>query len=133
MKKIIFILFALFCLLACTKFGKNITIKGRVVNPASGIGIPDASIHLFKSGVPTEYNGSFKSVKDVTTDANGNYELNHLGGTSQYYIRLNHKENEYYLGTLIDGKYNQAVEVKKGKKNVVGLACFTLWKTQNYS
>ena len=37
--KIIFGLSLLFMLSTCTKFGKNVTVKGRVLNPLTGEGI----------------------------------------------------------------------------------------------
>lgn len=69
---IFLVLFSVF--LSCTKVGKNITIKGRVLNPITGEGIPNVEIWLQKStiGLP----GGLKTVKTATTDASGNYELN---------------------------------------------------------
>ena len=59
---------------ACTKFGKNITIEGRVENPITGEGIPGVEIWLLKTtwGI----NGANKSVKTVFSDNNGNFEIN---------------------------------------------------------
>nr|WP_294862689.1 hypothetical protein [uncultured Fluviicola sp.] len=33
---------------SCTKFGKNVTLKGRVVNPITGEGIEGAEVKLLK-------------------------------------------------------------------------------------
>jgi hypothetical protein len=74
MKRNVF-LFLLFALaFSCTKFGKNVTIKGKVLNPITGEGIPNVEIWLQKSTL--ELPGGLKTIKTATTDANGNYELN---------------------------------------------------------
>ena len=67
-----------FLLSTCTKDGKNITVQGRVLNPVTGEGIPNARIELLKetSGSPGN-SGGYKEVEVVYSDANGSFELNH--------------------------------------------------------
>lgn len=47
--KIIFGLSLLFALSTCTKFGKNVTVKGRVLNPITGEGIAGEEVWLMRS------------------------------------------------------------------------------------
>ena len=71
---IFFGLSLLFALSTCTKFGKNVTVKGRVLNPLTGEGIAGEEVWLIR----TEYfqlPGGGKIIKKATTDANGNFEL----------------------------------------------------------
>ena len=72
--KIIFGLSLLFMLSTCTKFGKNVTVKGRVLNPLTGEGIPDVDVVLIRNTFG-QLPGGIKIIKSVTTDANGNFEL----------------------------------------------------------
>ena len=72
--KLIFGLSLLLMLSTCTKFGKNVTVKGRVLNPITGEGIAGEEVWLMR----TEYfqlPGGGKIIKKATTDANGNFEL----------------------------------------------------------
>lgn len=63
---------------SCTKFGKNITVQGRVLNPVTGEGIANVEIRLLKETTGSPGNsGSLKAVEVVYSDANGYYELNH--------------------------------------------------------
>lgn len=59
---------------SCTKFKKNVSIEGFVVNPITGEGISGAEIWLLKTtmGLP----GADKEIKTAISDANGNFELN---------------------------------------------------------
>lgn len=91
-------------LLACTKDGKNITVKGRVYNPVTGAGIPNCEIRLLKttSGSPGT-SGGYEDVATVYTDNDGYYELNH---TSMFvrYVGCYPDQNEYEeIGWVKDG------------------------------
>jgi hypothetical protein len=99
---------------ACTKFGKNVTIKGRVLNPITGQGIEGAEIWLQRgtAGLP----GGTKTVKTATTDANGNYELNKLGYS--HYQAICVIGDRYALGWTQDSGesyMNPYLAVKRGK------------------
>lgn len=41
-----FLLLVLILFFSCTKFGKNVTLKGRVMNPVTGEGIEGAEVKL---------------------------------------------------------------------------------------
>ena len=62
---------ALFVFVSCTKFGKNVTVKGRVLNPVTGQGVAVAEIWLQKSS--GGYEGGYKTVKKAISDENGLY------------------------------------------------------------
>ncbi len=79
----------------CTKIGKTVTIKGRVLNPITGEGIAGAKIKLLRTtlGLP----GGNKAIKTVVSDANGDYELSKL--TLRYLnLQWNAPEGQEYLG-----------------------------------
>ena len=63
-------------LLGCTKVGKNMTIKGRAVNPITGEGIPGARVFLSRSKL--DIGSATKIVKETTTDENGSFEISKL-------------------------------------------------------
>lgn len=50
---------------SCTKFGKNITIEGRVLNPITNEPISGVEVYLFKSEVNLDYYGGYKSIKET--------------------------------------------------------------------
>ncbi len=112
--KIIFGLSLLFVLSTCTKFGKNVTVKGRVLNPLTGEGIPDVDVVLIRNtlGLP----GGTKIIKSVTTDANGNFELSKFT-LSQPVIAVDTKGVYYRIGWLRGDTYSTFHEfpVKIGK------------------
>jgi hypothetical protein len=58
---------------SCTKFGKNVTLKGRVMNPVTGEGIEGAEVKLYR--IAGGYDSNYKTIKSATTDAFGNFEL----------------------------------------------------------
>lgn len=121
MKAQINLLLIIFLLLgtmnSCTKFGKNVTIEGRVVNPITGEGISGAEIWLLKTtmGLP----GADKEIKTAISDANGNFELNKFSFRADK-IRMGDAHGDYYtIGWHKDGEYvstNSTLEIKKGKK-----------------
>ncbi|MDR0802902.1 carboxypeptidase-like regulatory domain-containing protein [Fluviicola sp.] len=61
----------------CTKFGKNITMKGRVLNPITGEGIEGAEIRMFKP-IWWAYDGGDKVIKATTSGADGSFEISKL-------------------------------------------------------
>ncbi len=63
-------------LFGCTKVGKNMTIKGRAVNPVTGEGIPGARVFLSRSKL--DIGSATKIVKETTTDENGSFEISKL-------------------------------------------------------
>jgi hypothetical protein len=83
-----------FLLCTCTKFGKNVTIKGRVLNPITGEGIPNIEIWLQKptNGLP----GGLKTIKKATTDENGNYEIDKFSLSANSAICALPASGEYY-------------------------------------
>src|SRR5690554_4855795 len=116
--KLLIIIFLLFGTMnSCTKFGKNVTIEGRVENPITGEGISGAEIWLLKTtmGLP----GADKEIKTVFSDANGNFELNKFSFRADK-IRIGNAHGDYHsIGWYKDGEYvsgNSTLEIKKGKK-----------------
>ena len=98
----------------CTKIGKTVTIKGRVLNPVTGEGIAGAAVWLQKTtlGLP----GGNKTIKKATTDANGNYEINKA--TLRYLTLLctTYKLDKEYLGLgFKDPETGVGYHVKKFK------------------
>jgi hypothetical protein len=114
---LIIIIFLMGAMNSCTKFGKNITIEGRVENPITGEGISGAEIWLLKTtmGLP----GADKEIKTAISDANGNFELNKFSFRADK-IRMGDAHGDYYtIGWHKDGEYvstNSTLEIKKGKK-----------------
>ena len=115
MKPLFIFVFAFALLSACTKFGKNVTVKGRVLNPVTGQGIVGAEIWLQKSS--GGYEGGYKTVKKAISDENGYYELDKLGLAS--YRATCQTGDHYDLGwTTNNGETftsNFWIDVKKGK------------------
>ncbi len=110
-------LFILTMILSCTKFGKNVTVKGRVVNPITGEGIPDVRVFMYKT-TSTSLPADYKTVKEDHTNSEGSFELNKLG-LSKYYVKCDVPGDYYMIGweqkdgiSLFD-KYT--LSVKKGK------------------
>ena len=114
---ILFLLLISVFFFSCTKFGKNVTIEGRVLNPITGEGISGAEIWLLKTtmGLP----GANKEIKTVFSDENGNFELNKFSFRADK-IRMGNTHGDYYeLGWYKDGIYESdgsTLEIKKGKK-----------------
>lgn len=101
----------------CTKFGKNVTIKGRVVNPITGEGIEGAEIWLQKTA--GGYDGGYKTVKKATSGIDGVFELNKLGLAGYSAVCGKFSGDYYEFGwTQDDGDTytgNFKLSVKKGK------------------
>ncbi len=100
---------------SCTKFGKNVTLKGHVVNPVTGEGIAGAEVNLYR--IAGAYDSKYKTIKSATTDASGNFELDKYTWAKPV-ARCDVGER-YKLGWTKDGGQtfidNFELEVKKGK------------------
>jgi hypothetical protein len=131
----------LFFLSACTKFGKNVTVKGRVLNPITGEGIEGVEVKMWKNKI-FSFSSDVKLVKKVTSDLNGYFEIDKLG-LSGYDLKCDVSGDYYPLGWTQDGGAsftgNYTLDVKKGKVmhadyyavpygnlqiNIKNLACF---------
>lgn len=111
-------LFALILILitaSCTKLGKNVTLKGRVVNPVTGEGIEGAEVKLYK--IAGGYDSEYKTLKSATTDVSGNFELDKYTWAKP--VARCEVGELYRLGWTKDGGQtfidNFELEVKKGK------------------
>jgi hypothetical protein len=109
----------LFALSTCTKFGKNISVTGRIYNPLTGDGVSGVTIRLYKGKFePAEVLGNSsgsKNVKEVVTDENGLYKLEHLGGVFKDYYIQQRSTGYYELGWADDGSKGNKL-IKKGKE-----------------
>ncbi|MFA5574344.1 MAG: carboxypeptidase-like regulatory domain-containing protein [Brumimicrobium sp.] len=97
----------LFAVIGCTKFGKNITVEGRVLNPITNEPIKGITVFLHKS--------NYKTIQKTITEEDGKFRLSagRLGpiwaGTDYYY------KDYYDLGWDYDGKYYSELKVDKGE------------------
>ncbi len=100
MKHLFFLLISL-SLSSCTKFGRTHTAKGKVINPITGEGIPNAQMKILKHtlGLP----GGLKSVKEATSDADGNYEIS-KSGLNSYSLRCELGSDYYKIGWYDNGE-----------------------------
>ncbi len=116
MSKLIFTLIIPLLFFGCTKLGKNVTVTGRVVNPITGQGFEGLEVQLQKT--KNSLPGGYTSVKEVYTDSKGYFEINHLAGANSYHVMVQTTADQYRLGWLIDGNYqqNSQLGVTKGKK-----------------
>jgi hypothetical protein len=81
-------------LIGCTKFGKNMTVKGRVLNPITGEGIPNAPVIMYRSTL--DYPSGSKRVKETTTDSEGYFEIS-KASLSKCYLTCHVTEvGDYY-------------------------------------
>lgn len=62
-------------IIACTKVGRNITIKGKVINPLANVTYEGIKVQLVKSQ-SLSLPGGYKEIKHTFTDENGAFELN---------------------------------------------------------
>ncbi len=114
MKKLtILIIIGLF---SCSKPGKNVGVKGRVLNPITNEGIPNLEVILLTTesfSLP----GGYKKIKSTTTDENGNFEIYALRITKPVWIQAQNL-NDYEVGWYSDGTYisnGARANVNKGK------------------
>ncbi|MNK12805.1 hypothetical protein D3C87_308820 [compost metagenome] len=100
---------------ACTKFGKNVTLKGRVMNPVTGEGIPGAEVKLLK--IVGGYDSNYKTIKSAVTDGSGSFELDKYTWAKP--VARCETGELYQLGWTKDGGQtfidNFELDVKKGK------------------
>ena len=88
---------------SCTKIGRNITIKGKVINPLTNVTYEGIKVQLVKSqsfSLP----GGFKEIKHTFTDENGEFELNatRLGDV---WVQAQSGSDLYVLGWYQDEEY----------------------------
>ena len=78
---------------ACAKDGKNIYVEGRVINPVTGEGMPNKKMELWKLTATVSGSGiDGKIVKEVLTDDQGNFVLDHNGSLfNSYLVRLTYE------------------------------------------
>ena len=89
-----FLLLVLLLSASCTKFGKNMTVKGRVLNPVTGEGIPNAPLLMYRSTL--DYPSGKKKVKETTTDSEGYFEIS-KASLSKCYLTCHVTEvGDYY-------------------------------------
>jgi hypothetical protein len=104
-------------MISCTKFGRTDTVKGRVMNPISGEGIPDRRVVLLKE--ETKLFGGSKIIKETLSDQEGNFEIN-AGRLKALEVSVVDDGKYFALGwyqdgKLISGKYANRMGLKKGK------------------
>jgi hypothetical protein len=93
----------------CTKFGKNITVKGRVINPITNEPISGITVFLHQ-------NWKSKTIKKMATGEDGGFELSaaHIGPVWAGTDYRNYQDY-YDLGWDYNGKYYSEIKVDKGK------------------
>ena len=105
-------------LLGCTKVGKNVTIKGRVLNPVTGEGIQDAEVKILKTA--GGFNGGFKAIKTVKSNSDGSFEISKLSLEHCYVVCHTPLDVNYYqIGwekkASVPLHDSFTISVKKGK------------------
>jgi len=115
MKKIALInlIAIVFIAVSCTKFGKNITVKGRVLNPITGEGYAGVEIKLLRSK-SFQYAGGYTAIQKVTSDENGYYEISAMR-TGTIYLIPGEIGDKYSCGFKYNNKYYSMIQVTKGK------------------
>ncbi len=102
----------------CTKFGKNMTVKGRVLNPITGEGIANAPLVMYRSTL--DYPSGSKRVKETTTDSEGYFEIS-KASLSKCYLTCHVTEVDDYYPIGWEKKDDVplfdafTISVKKGK------------------
>lgn len=120
MTKYLFMLVLLFSF-GCTKFGKNVTVTGRVVNPITGEGISGIKLELWRdaSAAPGTLNSSSKIIEETISDENGYFKIDKLASRKPW-LRAVMGETPYYkIGWYVDNAYTGNINdlhIKKGKK-----------------
>jgi hypothetical protein len=90
-----------FSVASCTKFGRTDTVKGRVMNPITGKGIPDRRVVLLKE--ETKLFGGSKIIKETLSDQEGNFEIN-AGRLKSLDVSVQIEQANFGLGWYKDGK-----------------------------
>jgi|GEM_PF-1113319 len=128
MKKLIYISLISFLLLACTKGGGNMYVEGRAYNPATGEGLKNIKIQLWKEQPSSGYIGpstSKKFVETTYTDADGNYKIKHTGVFQAFYLEVTDYGENYPIGWVdISTK-------KKNYANVIAINSVKMIKSKN--
>ena len=90
-------------ILSCTKVGRNITVKGKVLNPLTGTTYEGIKVQLIRSK-NLQLPGGYTEIKHTHTDANGEFELNatRLGDV---WVQAQSGSDLYVLGWYQDGEY----------------------------
>ncbi|TSJ39999.1 carboxypeptidase-like regulatory domain-containing protein [Fluviicola chungangensis] len=87
-------LFIIITIVSCTKFGKNMTVKGRVLNPITGEGIPNVPVIMYRSTL--DYPSGSKRVKETTTDSDGYFEISKASLSKCYLTCHTTDVGDYY-------------------------------------
>ncbi len=76
MKKILFLLFVTLSLLSCNKTKNKLLFSGKVYSPNESKNLAGVTVELQAQLIESSmYNSNFQSLQKVTTDANGNYNI----------------------------------------------------------
>jgi len=122
MKSACYIFFLLlvagFHISACTKFGKNITVKGRVINPNTNEGIQGATIVISNDPGSPLYWMLSKRTKETSTAADGSFEMDALR-VKTYYVYAYAPDGYTALGWYENGSYSERKVITKGTKMVL--------------
>ncbi|AEA43640.1 hypothetical protein [Fluviicola taffensis] len=108
----------IFLLSTCTKFGKNVYVDGYVRNAITGEPYANISLRLYRGQISwgDPVGTASKTLKEVTTDANGYYKAEHLSTPfNAVYIQLGKGVEGGYI--LVEGQ--TPTVIKKGKKRHV--------------
>ena len=134
------ILFSLFVFFSCTKFGKNITVNGKVINPITGQGLPNLEVSLQRSKLFGFPSSGVKTLKTTTTNSEGYFNIDALNHSHYDYVVRVNTGGLYDLGWYHDGEYKgtdtygvdvgkvtnvdfHAVPYGKLKSNVNNISC----------
>ena len=117
MKKMLFFLIIASCF-GCTKLGKNVTIKGKVLNPVTGLGIEGAEVKVLKTA--GGFNGGFKAIKTVKSNSDGSFEISKLSLEHCYVVCHTPLDVDYHqigweIKTSVPLYDAFTISVKKGK------------------
>ncbi len=85
----------------CTKFGRTHTAKGKVINPITGEGIPNAPMKILKQTLGLS--GGMKSVKEIASEADGSFEISKTG-LNKYYLQCDLSGDYYEIGWFENGE-----------------------------
>ena len=121
MKRLVLLTAVLFTAVSCTKFGKNITVKGKVLNPITGEGYEGITVQLIRHK-HFQYEGGYRELKHTTTNQNGEFEISaYYGG--KVWVQAQSPAEYYQLGWLYEkeDKYYYMKTVDKGK--VMNIDC----------
>lgn len=112
------LLFVIIAITSCTKFGKNVYVDGYIRNAITGEPVSNVSLRLYRKQIDwgDPLGTASKTLKSITTDANGYYKAEHLSTpVNAVYIQMGGGVEGGYV--LVDGK--NPTLIKKGKKNHV--------------